>query len=460
MISFSKQLSKSLKRIDCKFFNPKEKFIQISSTDKFIFENIGKYVDINGGKRLSKDALIDKTGEIYSIPYIRGEDINDEIVSFENAVKISNEEHLNIINYSLANGDVCITNVGTIGSAGFVNKDCENNFSENMARLRVKDLNKLLPEYLFYFCLSEYAKLQFDRFYVGSLQYKLSLDSIRNECKIIIPTTEGKIDLKKQHILVNSIKNILNNQFILRKQIQKQIKHTNSIVEETLNIADYTRLKKKIFVTEINDNTKRFDALYNNPGYDLLKNYLESIETISLKDCLCPNTIKEKAYKDFYDVVDLANIDDDIGEIKSTKTIAELDSDKIILNANNIIISKLQTDKIKVAIVSPDYDLSSASSELLQFEVKSGYEKKYILYAIRTQIVKQQWDYSLTGSSRMRINEDIILNTKIPYPTDENIRKQIVLSIDQSIAQIKNEMKNIKDINTIVTNMFKEFFGI
>lgn len=460
MISFSKQLNESCKRIDCKFFNPREKILHITDSENYIFKSLGDYVNVNGGKRLSKDAIVDKNGSIYSIPYIRGEDVNDDIISFLNAVKISDDEHLNILNYSLSQGDICITNVGTIGSAGYVSEDCENNFSENIARLRVKNSQILLPEYLFYYCLSNYAKIQFDRFFVGSLQYKLSLDSIRYECKIILPITNGKIDLEKQYSLVDDIKKVVSNQFLLKKKIHKEIFDYNNFVEKTLNILDCSKLKKSKFISNFSNNCIRLDALFNNPGYQILKEYLDTIDTITLKECLKANTIKEKSYKDCYEVVDLANIDDDIGAIRSTKTVTALDSDKIILYANNIIISKLQTDKIKVALVDTCNDMNCGSSELLQFEVLPEYDKKFILYAIRTQIVKQQWEYSLTGSSRMRINKDIILNTKIPYPKDEKIRNYIVSNMDKNLSRIKQLTSEIKDIVTIVSDIFKAYFMI
>lgn len=460
MISFSIQLNDSLKRIDCKFFNPQEKILNINDSEFYIFKPFGDLAYVNGGKRLSKDAIVDKNGSIYSLPYIRGEDINNELIDFDNAVKISDEEYLKIMKYSLIKGDVCITNVGTIGAAGFVSEEQENSFSENIARLRVKSTELLLPEYLFYFCLSKYAKIQFDRFFVGSLQYKLSLDSIRNECKIILPITNGKIDLTKQKALVKDVNNIVNNQFVLKKKLRKAIFDNNNFVEKTLNILDCSKSKKTKYISKFSSDSTRLDALNNNPGYIALKNYLETIETISLKKCLKPNTTREKSHKDFYEVVDLANIDDDLGEIRNSKTVTKLDSDKIILNTNNIVISKLQTDKLKVALVDEYNNMKCGSSELLQFEVLPMFDKKFILYALRTQIVKQQWEYSLTGSSRMRINEDIILNTKIPYPKDENIRNYIVMNIDKNICKIKQLSTEIKDIVTIVSDIFKNFFNI
>lgn len=460
MYCFNLCLSPQMKRFDCKFYSPQEKSIHIKNCDRYLFEPLGNYVLVNGGKRLEEGAIIDAQGIIYKIPYVRAEDLNDGVIDFNSVAKISEEDHEKIKNYKLLKNDVCVSNVGTIGSIGFVMEEVNCNFSENMARLRIKDTNKLMPEYLFYYLLSDYAKAQFNRYFVGSLQYKLSLDSIKNECKIIIPLKNGEIDILKQKEIVKAINTIIKEQFEIQKLLKNEIKIYNNYIESELKISDCKKMKKMLFKINDLDKESRIDALFNNPGYRELKKYLSEIETIKLKNCLIPNTKKEKDIKSFYNIVDLENIDENLGIIKDFKQDSLLGSDKIKLNKNNILIPKMQTDKCKVAIVGEDYDNMCGSSEILQYIVKEGFDKNYILSAIRTSIVKEQWEYSITGSSRMRINDNIILNTYIPYPKNSSKREAISNELVSKLKKILDIKKRLKDINLIVTETFSNAFGI
>lgn len=459
MLTYKLNLSPSMKRLDCKFFNPKEKELELKNCENYIFESLSKFVEISGGKRLNKGALLDKDGIVYSIPYIRGEDLNNNIIDFNSAAKISEEDHKSIQNYTLKSNDICISNVGTIGSIGFVieNKKC--NFSENMARLRIKDNSIILPEYLFYYLLSDFAQKQFNKYYVGSIQYKLSLDSLRNECKLLVPILNGKVDYKKQQEIIDEIKNILNLQFDIEKRIDRESCELNNIVEDTLKIQDCSKMKRNKFI-KCNLHEERLDVLYNNPGYLELKKYLTEIDAITLNDCLEKNTFKEKRVKQYYNVVDLENIDEKLGLIKDYKQVEILESDKIQLNENCILISKMQTDKNKVAIVEKEFEGMCGSSELLQYKIKKGFDIDYIVAAIRTRIVKQQWEYSITGSSRMRINDDIILKSIIPYPKDKRIRDDIVNKIKKKTLLIKELRSELNDVNKIVTEIFNKYFNI
>lgn len=327
-----------------------------------------------------------------------------------------------------------------------------------MARLRIKNNSSVLPEYLFYYLLSDFAQKQFDKYYVGSIQYKLSLDSLRNECKLLVPKLNGKVDHEKQQEIIDEIKNILDLQFDIQKRIHYESQELNNIVENTLKIQDCGEMKKNKFIKS-NLQGERLDVLYNNPGYLELKKYLTEIDTIFLKDCLKKNTCKEKIIKQYYNVVDLENIDDNLGLIKDYKQVEILESDKIHLNENCILISKMQTDKNKVAVVEKKFDGMCGSSELLQYEIKRGFDIDYIVAAIRTRIVKQQWEYSITGSSRMRINDDIILKSLIPYPKEQKIRDDIVSKIKKKTLLIKDLRNELKDINKIVTEIFNKYFN-
>jgi restriction endonuclease S subunit len=425
-------------RLDCAWFNPvienKMESLQESKRNDRKLVKLRVIADVSGGKRLPKGTVISES-ESSLIPYIRATDIKNLKVNLDTAIKIPKEIHQAIQNYQLKQDDIVITIVGTIGEVGILKENVDVcDFTENIAKARIKD-DSVLPLFLLHFLDSEFGKIQTERFSVGSLQYKLSLQSCRN-LEIYLPFSDNSFDNYQQ-------KRILNEVYFILKQVEKQkedsdnyIREAKSVVVRKLGIFKSLDIQDKHYFDQVldNDPSSRLDALFNNPLRKTLLKILRKYPNKQLGKLVKPQKNNKITPSDFYRLVELEQIDDNTGRITEAKEVLELGSEKILLNEGNILISKLQPEKGKVVIVSKKYDGCVGSSELIPF-VLSSYEVslEYLWAVLRSDFVLKQWEHELTGSSRMRIGPNEINNTIIPIP-DKKTQDEIVAEIQNKIA--------------------------
>lgn len=424
-------------RLDCLWFNPvvEDKINSLrkkKGPHRKLFK-LGSVADINGGKRLPKGTIIEEN-ELNTIPYVRATDIKNLKINLNTSVKISKEIHRTIQNYQIRKNDLVITIVGTIGDIGMLEQDIEVcNFSENVARIRSKD-NSVISEFLLHYLDSEYGKLQTGRFSVGSLQYKMSLNSCRN-IEVYLPVNKNCLDIEMQRSILDSVYSILKKSNLKLEKSAKLIKEANSIVQHRIGLPTISGQANFVAYTKkLNDNlTERLDALYNNPLRRKLLNILKKYPTKFLGELIKPQKTVKIIPSDFYRLIGLEQIDEKTGRIIRPKEVTDLGSEKVLFRENSILISKLQPEKGKIAIVGREYDGCVGSSELIPITLNSREVSLEYLWAVmRSDYVLRQWEYEVTGSSRMRIGPTEINNTVIPVPSFK-IQEQIVEEIKKRI---------------------------
>ena len=139
---------------------------------------LGDLVKIKGGKRLPKGEVLikDKT----SHPYIRVRDLSDRrYLELDNQIEYLDEEVFNSISrYTVNEGDIVISIVGTIGLVSIIGKTLDGaNLTENCVKLiELKNVNR---DYLYYYLTSIYGKREFEKGTVGAVQAKLPIKNIQ-----------------------------------------------------------------------------------------------------------------------------------------------------------------------------------------------------------------------------------------------------------------------------------------
>jgi len=425
-------------RLDCLWFNPifenKIDFLKKKEVKDRKLVKLKVVADISGGKRLPKGVVIQEN-ESYTIPYIRGIDVKNLKIKIEKALKIPKDIHQLIQKYQLKKDDLVITIVGTIGDVGILENDIEIcDFTENVARIRTKN-SSVIPRFLLHYLDSEYGKMQSERFSVGSLQYKLSLESCRN-IEVYLPTAGDSFDKKKQQFILGKVYSIFKKAELKKEESSILIKEARAIVNEKIGISiisfpsDY-----ETYILELNKNfINRLDALFNNPLRQKLLNILKKYPNKPLGKLVKPQIKSKIIPSDYYRLVDLEQIDENTGRIVEAKEVPELGSEKILLKENNILISKLQPEKGKIALVNQEYDGCVGSSELVPIVLASSeIILDYLWIILRSDYILKQWEYELTGSSRMRIGWNEMRDTIIPIP-DKKVQNNIVEEVKQKIA--------------------------
>lgn len=200
----------------------------IKKVSKIEWIELGKLVEVKGGKRLPKGQNI--TEEETDYKYIRVDDLSwSGIFDLDNIKYISEENHKAIKNYIANENDILLTIVGaTVGKCGLVPAELDGeNITENFARLIIKDKDNYLPEYVNYCLQSKTSVYQIDEYKGRGSQGKLALFRIK---KIKMP----KISKQQQKEIVDEIKTELDKQELLKQQITTEKNKIDKIIEECI----------------------------------------------------------------------------------------------------------------------------------------------------------------------------------------------------------------------------------
>lgn len=447
-LTFGVELAEHDDRLDCTWFNPvfenKIEKLRLTKNKNRKLTKLKIVANVNGGKRLPKGTVIQES-ETSVIPYIRVTDVKNLKVNIDSAAKISKEIHQEIQNYQLKKDDIVITIVGTIGEVGILEKNvnvCD--FTENIARVRTKD-ESVLPRFILHYLDSEFGRLQTEKFSVGSLQYKLSLQSCRN-IEIYLPILSDDYDISEQKKILDSVYSIFKKAEKHREARKYLINEAYSVVVKKIGLPLIKETEKsRIFEAVLKENPfVRLDALFNNPLRKKLVAILKRYQHKPLGKLIKPQKENKIVPSDYYRLVELEQIAEDTGRITESREVSELGSEKVLLKKGSILISKLQPEKGKIVIVPSKFDGCVGSSELLSFVLDSSeITLDYLWAVLRSDYVLKQWEYELTGSSRMRIGPNEIKKTIIPIP-DLKLQKEIVDDIKDKINKSDAEMRESK----------------
>lgn len=436
---FTVNLSEQDDRLDCAWFNPiaKDQIDTLRKTkraDRTLIK-LSSVSDVNGGKRLPEGTVVIES-EANTIPYVRARDVKNLKVNVDNAIRISKAIHKEIQNYQLKKSDITITIVGVnIGDVGILETDVEVcDFTENVARVRINN-DLILPKFILYYLDSILTEIQTEKYKVGSLQDKLSLGSCR-QIEIYVPQTENSYNIREQQKIIDEVDKLFEKSALQIRERLSLIKRARSVVDKKLGIIIPKLESNKPFIQKLSDDESgRLDALFNNPFREKLIETLKKHPYKTLRAITKPEKNENIPPSDFYRLVDLEQVDELTGKITHAKDVGDLGSEKVLLKENCILIAKLQAEKGKVAIVSSEFDNAVGSGELIQLRLNSSeVSLEYLWAVLRSDYVLKQWEYVLSGSSRMRIGTTDLANTIIPIPKKE-IQDEIVSEINELIDE-------------------------
>jgi type I restriction enzyme, S subunit len=153
----------------------------------FATVRLADIAEVKGGKRLPVDANLVTTPT--SHPYIRGRDIRDGKITFDDPVYVLDEDFERIKRYTVDSGDVCVTIVGNIGDIGITPPSLHRaSLTENAVKL-VNLRDDIDARFLMYALLTQDAQSQMKLSAAGAAQPKLGIYKV-NEIKIPAPPLE------------------------------------------------------------------------------------------------------------------------------------------------------------------------------------------------------------------------------------------------------------------------------
>lgn len=118
-------------------------------------------------------------------PYIRVSDMGNRIIDKSKLLYVPDKTFTSISRYTVNDGDIILSIVGTIGLISQVTAELDNaSLTENC--VKITNLNGVLREYLYYFLISENCQNEIRSKTVGTTQPKLPLYNI-NSLQIKVP---------------------------------------------------------------------------------------------------------------------------------------------------------------------------------------------------------------------------------------------------------------------------------
>ncbi len=179
--------------------------------------HLGELVTVKGGKRLPKGEKYARSPTQH--PYLRVRDFACGTISEKDLRYLSEETYSKISQYTISDEDIYISIAGSIGIAGIIPKHlCGANFTENAAKLVIKDKSKLDACYLVYY-LNSFGQHEIKKQVKATSQPKLALFRIE-QVKIPLPS------LQEQHRIVA----ILAKADRIRRKREEAIKLTEKLL--------------------------------------------------------------------------------------------------------------------------------------------------------------------------------------------------------------------------------------
>lgn len=179
-------------RLDPQYYDPK--YSEITALDPDIFEpvRLADLVDIRSGDRFSK-----RDFQPQGIPFVQvGIVMVDGYLNLRKARTISPDTAVDSRGYARP-GDILMTVAGTVGKVAFMGDQTSPTgvcIDTSLRRLRVRNDNRILPEYLALYLRSRLAQLQIERFRSGSVIRTLSSPNL-GEIIVYVPVIPKQREL-------------------------------------------------------------------------------------------------------------------------------------------------------------------------------------------------------------------------------------------------------------------------
>jgi restriction endonuclease S subunit len=443
-------------RLDVGFYNPKyfeivEEMHKLAKNPKLKLDIVEALFDSKEELKITGGAT--PLGATYleeGIQFIRVQNVRRNELILNDVKYIPRFIHDGMLKRSqLKEEDVLLTITGmTYGFSAVVPNDLgEANMNQHSVRMRF-DREKILPKYVSYFLNSKLGRIQTDRWVTGSSRPALDYETVKqiyilyssnkDTQKEIVAKVDTLIDKAKQH----------------KERYNELIDNLNYIYLSEINI----KLPKKedtVFTTHsING---RMDAKYSSPFLTGLKELIKAKPHKELKKLLKVADPQSIVFASDYKLIELEDIDEDIGEVSNIETVLDLGSSKVVLKEGQIVVSQLQPESAKIFIVDEKADKCLGSGELVPLEIISNdATPEYLWCILRSPYVLKQWEYATTGSTRERIGKTELYETLIPLP-DKPKQKEIVDRITAIIKKAKEERQQYRENVRLAEKTFIDY---
>lgn len=162
-----------------------------------------------------------------------------------------------------------------------------------------------------------------------------------------------------------------------------------------------------------------------------------------------------------YPLITSKNITNNILDFSNTKLISKLDFDNINkrskVDKGDILYAMIGTVGFPV-IVETDKEFAIKNVALFKFKGNKDLLNKFLRELLNFEIIQNQIDFEIKGSSRKFVSLSILRNLKIPFPP-LNIQQKLVTEIEGIEMQEQKAVGELEKLKTEIESNFKNIQG-
>lgn len=378
------------------------------------------------------------------VRYIRITDINDDGLLIDDDIKTAEKIE---DKYALEHNDILLARSGNTAGKSFIfDKNMHPSiFAGYLIRFKINEA-VVLPKYVFYYTQLkpfkqwvESTKRAAGQPNINAQEYKsleipVPPENIQKDIVAILNKAYQSKALKLQQAqeLVDDIDTFIYNSLDLKEPVQKEDSINNRVFKVHLAPAFTDRLDPHFYKPEFEEN----DDLIRTLNHKKLKDIISfSNESWNQKDY----------FTDTFPYIEISEINLLTGEINN---VVETPIDnaasraKMIVRENDIIVSTTRPHRGAITKITKENDFSIASTGfavLRDIKIKD-LDKDYLLYILRSELVKKQLLQRSSGGNYPAITLGELKKVIIPIP-DIQIQKKIVAEVEKRISTHKRLLR-------------------
>lgn len=417
----------STRRIDAEYYRS-EYLIQEKLIRRVPHNPLSKYGDFITGP-FGSEFKVENYVKNSNCRYVRGKDVKPFQIADDDNVYIPGNDYERLEKYSLRNGDILVSVVGTLGNAAIViHESLPAVFSCKSTAFRSK---KIDPYYLITYLNCKYGHNFLVRRARGTVQTGLNIDDLRT-----LPIFEP--NERFVSLISNRTEQSLSS---LENSSQVYIQAEQLLLSE-LGLKDWKPRHTLTYVRNYSQaaRARRMDAEHFQPKYAELRAHIRNYPNgyFKITDIArnSDETAEPRAHPEMdFDYIELADINQVTGTIKSANAIKGKDAPsraRMVLRSGDVIASTVEGSLDKVALVSQDYDGTIGSTGFFVLRprtVASG----YLLALTKSIVVREQMRCESSGTILAAVPAKSLRNIIIPN-IPPNKRDEISALVRQSHA--------------------------
>jgi type I restriction enzyme S subunit len=416
------------RRYDAEYFKPE--YLEVFNNKNHIkFETLNHIAKVSDG-----DHAKFPDNQKSEVRYLRAKDIKDNFLLNDDPVFVSKDYFSKQKRSHIKGLNILMSIMGSIGDITITPESFETCLA-NRAICIIKDI-KINPYYLFAYMTSRVADKNIQRIKKGGIQERINLELL-NEIKI--PILSEFFQLQIEEIV----------KLAYQKQTQsKQLyREAEELLLAELGLLDYEIKHSLCFTTTKNEvsESHRYDTEYFQPKYAEIIKKIEEYEGgwDLVKNQFEQNTILSKKDKDYYNYVEISDVNISNGEITPNKVdVKDIPANgKRKLFKNDLLISKVRPYRGAISFIDFEIDNLIGSGAFTVLQEKTEYNKEVLMIFLKTKFIKELLLRYNSGTSYPVIKDEDILNLPIPL-IKSSIQKQIADKVQES-HRLRKESKDL-----------------